>query len=150
MPTGTRFKTGNSATLTLAGTLTTGVTTAWVGNIVSINPGEWSIGERDVTLLADTGFMRVDPHDLAVPNEVSGVVRFSAVVGVPTVNGNVDTATITLPQVSTATSGVTRGNIAGKAFFSKVSFPQLANNETMDSQFTLKMTGETLTFTKET
>lgn len=150
MPTGTRFKTGNSATLTLAGTLTTGVTTAWVGNIVSINPGEWTIGERDVSLLLDTGFLRVDPHDLAVTNEVSGVTRFSAVVGVPTIGAGVDTATITLPQVSTATSGVTRGNIAGKAFFSRVSFPQLVNNETMDSEFTLKMTGESLAFTKET
>jgi hypothetical protein len=149
MPTGTRFKTGNSATLTLAGTLTTGVTTSWVGNIVSINPGEWTIGERDVSLLADTGFLRVDPHDLAVPNEVSGVCRFSPVVGVPTVNGNVALATITLPQSSTATSGVTRGTIAGNAFFSRVSFPQMSNNETMDSEFTLKMTGESLAFTKE-
>lgn len=150
MPTGTRFKTGNSATITLAGSLTTGVSTAWVGNIVSINPGEWTIGERAVDLLLDTGFMRVDPHDLAVTNEVSGVARFSAVVGVPTVNGNVALATITFPQSSTATSGVTRGNIAGNAFFSRVSFPQLANNETMDSEFTLKMTGESLAFTKET
>ena len=98
MPTGTRFKTGNTATLTLAGVLTTGVTTSWVGNIVSINPGEW---------------------------------------------------TITLPQLSTATSGVTRSNIAGNAFFSRVAFPQLMNNETMDSEFTLKMTGESLSFTKE-
>ena len=88
MPTGTRFKTGNSATITLAGTLTTGVSTAWVGNIKSINPGEWTIGERAVDLLLDTGFMRVDPHDLAVPNEVSGVNLFSPVVGVPSVNGN--------------------------------------------------------------
>lgn len=150
MPTGTRFKTGNSATLTLAGTLTTGVTTAWVGNIVSINPGEWTIGERDVALLLDTGFLRVDPHDLAVSNEVSGVARFSPVVGVPTIGSGVALATITLPQVSTATSGVTRGNIAGNAFFSRVSFPRLANNETMDSEFTLKMTGESLAFTKET
>lgn len=150
MPTGTRFKTGNSATLTLAGTLTTGVTTAWVGNIVSINPGEWAIGERDVALLLDTGFLRVDPHDLAVTNEVSGVARFSPVVGVPTVNGNVALATVTLPQVSTATSGVTRGSIAGNAFFSKVSFPVMENNVTMDTNFTLKMTGESLAFTKET
>ena len=55
-----RFKTGNTATLTLAGTLTTGISTAWVGNIVSINPGEWTLGERDVSLLLDTGFLRVD------------------------------------------------------------------------------------------
>jgi hypothetical protein len=144
-----RFRTGNSATITLAGTLTTGVSTAWVGNIVSINPGEWTLGERAVDLLLDTGFLRVDPHDLAVPNEVSGVTRFSAAVGVPTIGSGVDTLTVTLPQASTATTGVTRGNIAGKAFFSRVSFPQLANNETMDSEFTLKMTGETLAFTKE-
>jgi len=149
MPTGTRFKTGNTATLSLTGTLTTGATTAWVGNIVSINPGEWTIGERDVSLLLDTGFLRVDPHDLAVTNEVSGVTRFSASIGVPTVNGNVETATITLPQLSTATSGVTRATIAGKAFFSRVTFPQLVNNETMDTEFTLKMTGESLAFTKE-
>lgn len=150
MATGTRFKTGNSATLSMSGTLTTGVTTAWVGNIVSINPGEWTLGERDVSLLLDTGFLRVDPHDLAVTNEVAGVARFSPVVGVPTIGSGVDTVTITLPQVSTATSGVTRGNIAGKAFFSRVSFPNLVNNETMDSEFTLKMTGESLAFTKET
>ena len=149
MPTGTRFKTGNLATITLAGTLTTGVTTAWVGNVVSINPGEWTIGERDVSLLLDTGFLRVDPHDLAVPNEISGVTRFSPAVGIPTIGAGVDTVTLTLPQVSTATTGVTRANIAGKAFFSRVSFPQLANNETMDSEFTLKMTGESLAFTAE-
>ena len=145
-----RFKTGNSATITLGGTLTTGVSTAWVGHIVSINPGDWTLGERDVSRLLDTGFLRVDPHDLAVTNEVSGVARFSAAVGVPSIGSGVDTLTITLPQASTATSGVTRGNIAGKAFFSRVAFPQLANNETMDSEFTLKMTGESLAFTKET
>ena len=147
--TASRFRTGNSATLTLAGVLTTGVTTAWVGNIVSINPGEWTIGQRDVAVLLDTGFLRVDPHDLAVSNEVAGVVRFSAAVGVPTIGSGIALATITLPQASTATTGVTRGTIAGNAFFSRVTFPQLVNNETLDSEFTLKMTGESLAFTKE-
>lgn len=149
MTTGTRFKTGNSATLTLAGTLTTGISTAWVGNIVSINPGEWTLGESDVDLLLDTGFKRVDPHDLATTNEVAGVCRYSPAVGMPNIGSGVDTATITLPQVSTATSGVTRGTIAGKAFFSKIGFPQLANNETLESEFTLKMTGESLAETQE-
>jgi hypothetical protein len=145
-----RFRTGNSATITLGGTLTTGVSTAWVGNIVSINPGEWTLGGRAVDLLLDTGFLRVDPHDLAVTNEVSGVTRFSGAVGIPPFAGVVDTVTITLPQASTATTGVTRATLAGKAFFSRIGFPQLANNETMDSEFTLKMTGESLAFTKET
>lgn len=149
MPTGTRFKTGNSATLTLAGTLTTGISTAWVGNIVSIDPGEWTLGSRDVSLLLDTGFMREDPHDLAATNEVAGVCRYSPTIGMPDIGGGVDTATITLPQVSTATSGVTRGSIAGKAFFSRIKFPVLANNETLDSEFTLKMTGESLAETQE-
>ena len=144
-----RFRTGNSATITLGGTLTTGVSTAWVGNIVSINPGEGTLGERAVDLLLDTGFLRVDPHDLAVTNEVSGVTRFSGAVGIPPFAGVVDTITITLPQASTATSGVTRATLAGKAFFSRIGFPQLANNETMDSEFTLKMTGESLAFTPE-
>jgi hypothetical protein len=146
----TRFKTGNLATLTLAGTLTTGISTAWVGNIVSINPGEWTLGERDVSLLVDTGFLRVDPHDLAVTNEVSGVVRYTPVLGMPNIGPNVETVTITFPQLSTATSGVTRGNIAGKAFFSRIGFPQLANNETLDGEFTLKMTGDSLAQTRET
>lgn len=145
-----RFKTGNSATLTLAGTLTTGISTAWVGNIVSINPGEWTLGERDVSLLLDTGFLRVDPEDLAATNEVSGVVRYQPTLGMPNIGANVETVTVTLPQESTATSGVTRGSIAGKAFFSRVGFPQLANNETLDSEFTLKMTGESLAQTRET
>jgi hypothetical protein len=149
MTTGTRFKTGNSATLTLAGVLTTGLSTAWVGNIVSMNPGEWSLGENKVDLLLDTGFERVDPHDLAVPNEVSGVCRYSPTIGMPNIGGGVDTATITLPQVSTATSGVTRGTIAGKAFFNKIGFPELANNQTMESSFSLKMTGENLAETPE-
>jgi hypothetical protein len=144
-----RFRTGNSATITLGGTLTTGVSTAWVGNIVSINPGEWTLGERPVDLLLDTGFLRVDPHDLAVTNEVSGVARFSGAVGIPPFAGVVDTVTVTLPQASTATTGVTRATLAGKAFFSRIGFPQLANNETMDSEFTLKMTGESLAFTPE-
>jgi len=122
---------------------------SWVGNIVSINPGEWTIGERDVSLLSDTGFLRVDPHDLAVTNEVSGVTRFSPAAGVPTPGSGVALATITLPQESTATAGVTRATIAGNAYFSRVSFPQMANNETMDSEFTLKMTGESLAFTAE-
>ena len=149
MPTGTRFKTGNTATISLTGTLTTGITTAWVGNIVSINPGEWTLGERDVSLLLDTGFLRVDPHDLAVTNEVSGVVRHDPSLGVPAVSGIVDTVTITLPQQSTATT-ITRATIAGKAFFSRVAFPQLQNNETMDTEFTVKMTGESLAQTRET
>jgi hypothetical protein len=150
MATGTRFKTGNTATITLGGTQTTGITTAWAGNVVSINPGEWTLGERDVTLLSDTGFLRNDPHDLATPNEISGVVRFSPSLGLPPIDGAVATVMVTLPQLSTATSGVTRGTITGKAFFSRVAFPQLANNETMDCEFTLKMTGDTLSQTRET
>jgi hypothetical protein len=145
-----RFRTGNKTTISLGGTMTTGVTTAWAGNVVSINPGEWTLGERDVSLLADENFLRVDPHDLAVPNEISGVVRFSPVLGMPPMNGAVETVTVTLPQISTATTGVTRGTITGKAFFSRVAFPNLANNETMDCEFTLKMTGETLSQTRET
>lgn len=145
-----RFRTGNKATLTLGTTLTTGVTTAWVGNIVSINPGEWTLGERDVSLLADSDFMRVAPQDLAVTNEVSGVVRFNPTLGMPAVNGTIATVTVTLPQMSTATSGVTRGTITGNAYFSRVAFPQLANNETMECEFTLKMTGESLSQTRET
>ena len=144
-----RFKTGNKATISLGGTMTTGITSAWVGNIVSINPGEWTLGERDVSLLADSDFLRVDPHDLAVTNEISGVVRFSPSLGMPAINGAVETVTVTLPQLSTATSGVTRGTITGKAFFSRVAFPQLANNETMDCEFTVKMTGESLAQTRE-
>jgi hypothetical protein len=145
-----RFKTGNKATISLGGTMTTGITSAWVGNIVSINPGEWTLGERDVSLLADSDFLRVDPHDLAVTNEISGVVRFSPALGMPAINGAVETVTVTLPQLSTATSGVTRGTITGKAFFSRVAFPQLANNETMDCEFTVKMTGADLAQTRET
>jgi hypothetical protein len=145
-----RFKTGNKATISLGGTMTTGITSAWVGNVVSIEPGEWTLGERDVSLLADSDFLRVDPHDLAVTNEVSGVVRFQPSLGMPAINGAVETVTVTLPQQSTATSGVTRGTITGKAFFSRVAFPSLVNNETMDCEFTLKMTGDTLSQTRET
>jgi hypothetical protein len=145
-----RFKTGNKATISLGGTMTTGITSAWVGNIVSINPGEWTLGERDVSVLSDSDFSRVDPQDLATTNEVAGVVRFSPVLGMPPINGAIETVTITLPQVSTATTGVTRGTITGKAFFSRVAFPNLANNETMDCEFTVKMTGESLSQTKET
>jgi hypothetical protein len=144
-----RFRTGNKATISLGGTMTTGITSAWVGNVVSINPGEWTLGERDVSLLADVDFLRVSPHDLAVTNEISGVVRFSPSLGMPAINGAVETVTVTLPQLSTATSGITRGTITGKAFFSRVAFPQLANNETMDCEFTLKMTGESLAQTRE-
>ena len=144
-----RYKTGNKATLTLTGGHTTGPGTTWVGNIVSINPGEWTLGERDVSVLADEDFMRVDPQDLAVTNEVSGVVRFSPTLGMPPIDGSVETVTVTLPKVSTATSGVTQATIAGKAFFTRVAFPNLVNNETMDAEFTLKMTGESLAFTKE-
>jgi hypothetical protein len=144
-----RFRTGNKATISLGGAMTTGITTAWVGNVVSINPGEWTLGERDVSLLADSDFMRVDPQDLAVTNEISGVVRFQPSLGMPPINGAVETVTVTLPQQSTATTGVTRGTITGKAFFTRVAFPNLANNETMDCEFTLKMTGESLSQTRE-
>ncbi len=144
-----RFKTGNKATISLGGTMTTGITTAWAGNVVSINPGEWTLGERDVSLLADDDFLRVDPHDLAVTNEVSGVVRFDPSLGMPPMDGAVETVTVTLPKKSTATAGITQATITGKAFFSRVAFPNLVNNETMDCEFTLKMTGETLSQTRE-
>ena len=146
----TRFKTGNKATISLGGTMTTGVTTAWAGNVVSINPGEWTLGERDVSVLADEDFLRVDPADLAATNEISGVVRFNPTLGMPPIDGAVETVTVTLPQVSTATVGVTRGTITGNAFFTRIAFPNLVNNETMDCEFTLKMTGESLSQTVET
>jgi hypothetical protein len=145
----TRFKTGNKSTISLGGTMTTGVTTAWAGNVVSINPGEWTLGERDVSLLADEDFLRVDPADLATTNEISGVVRFNPTLGMPPLNGAVETVTVTLPQVSTATVGVTRATITGEAFFTRIAFPNLVNNETMDCEFTLKMTGESLSQTVE-
>jgi hypothetical protein len=145
-----RYKTGNKATLSLAGTMTTGVTSAWVADVVELNPGEWTLGERDVSVLADSDFMRVSPQDLATTNEITGVVRFRPTLGMPPMNGAIETVTVTLPQVSTATSGVTRATITGKAFFSRVAFPNLVNNETMDAEFTLKMTGESLAQTRET
>jgi hypothetical protein len=145
-----RYKTGNKATLTLAGTMTTGITSAWVADIVEINPGEWTRGERDVSVLLDENFLRVDPHDLAATNEISGVVRFRPTLGMPSITGGAETVTVTLPQVSTATSGVTRATITGKAFFTRVAFPNLVNNETMDAEFTLKMNGDTLSQTRET
>lgn len=144
-----RFKTGNKATISLGGTMTTGITTAWVGNVVSIDPGEWTLGERDVSLLADDDFLRVDPNDLAETNEVSGVVRFDPTLGMPPIDGAVETVTVTLPKVSTATAGITQATITGKAFFSRVAFPSLENNETMNCEFTLKMTGESLSQTRE-
>ena len=145
-----RFKTGNKSTISLGGTMTTGITTAWVGNIVEINPGEWTRDERDVSLLADSDFMRVDPVDLAVTNEITGVVRFNPTLGLPNINGAAETVTVTFPQVSTATTGVTRGTVTGKAFFTRVAFPNLVNNETMDCEFTLKMNGDSLSQTRET
>jgi hypothetical protein len=144
-----RFKTGNKAVISLGGTMTTGITSAWVGNVVSIDPGEWTLGERDVSVLADSDFLRVDPHDLAVTNEISGVVRFSPKLGLPPINGAVETVTVTFPKVSTATTGITQATVTGKAFFTRVAFPSLANNETMDCEFTLKMTGESLSQTRE-
>jgi hypothetical protein len=144
-----RYKTGNKATISLGGTMTTGITSAWVGTIVSINPGEWTLGERDVSVLSDENFMRVDPQDLATTNEISGVVRFSPTLGMPNIDGKVETVTVTFPKVSTATSGVTQATISGKAFFSRVAFPNLANNETMDAEFAIKMTGESLSQTRE-
>lgn len=145
-----RFRTGNTSTLTLAGDLTTGLTTAFVANIASIDPGEWTIGERDVSVLLDEDFMRTDPEDLAATNEITGVLRFSQADGVPEIqSGVVAAVTVTFPQVSTATAGVTRATVAGNAFFTRFKFPNLANNETMDAEFTLKMTGENLAFTKE-
>ena len=144
-----RFKTGNKATISLGGTMTTGITSAWVGNVVSIEPGEWTLGERDVSLLSDSDFLRVDPHDLAVTNEISGVVRFQPSLGMPAINGAVETVTVTLPKQTTASAGFTQETITGKAFFSRVAFPSLVNNETMDCEFTLKMTGETLSQTRE-
>jgi hypothetical protein len=145
-----RFKTGNKSTISLGGTMTTGITSAWVGNIVEINPGEWTRDERDVSLLADIDFMRVDPVDLATTNEITGVVRFNPSLGIPSITGVAETVTVTFPQVSTATSGVTRGTVTGKAFFTRVAFPNLVNNETMDCEFTLKMNGDTLSQTRET
>jgi hypothetical protein len=68
----------------------------------------------------------------------------------PSITGDAETVTVTLPQVSTATSGVTRATITGKAFFTRVAFPNLVNNETMDAEFTLKMNGDTLSQTRET
>jgi hypothetical protein len=145
-----RFKTGNKSTISLGGTMTTGITTAWVGNIVEINPGEWTRDDRDVSLLADSDFLRVDPADLAVTNEITGVVRFNPALGLPSITGVAETVTVTFPQVSTATSGVTRGTVTGKAFFTRVAFPNLVNNETMDCEFTLKMNGDSLSQTRET
>lgn len=145
-----RFRTGNTSTLTLAGTLTTGLTTAFVANVVNIDPGEWTIGERDVSTLLDDDFLRVDPHDLAVTNEITGTLRFDQAAGVPEIEeGRIETVTVTFPQTSTATVGVTRATVAGKAFFTRFKFANLANNETMDAEFSLKMTGESLAYTKE-
>lgn len=142
-----RYRTGNQATISLTGTLTTGITTAWVGHIASIDPGEWTLGERDVSVLLDTGFARRDPADLATPNDISGVVRFLPTLGAPTF-GIIETATVTFPRQSTVTTA-TRASLAGKAYFSRFKFPELANDETMNSEFTLATTGESLAFTAE-
>lgn len=142
----TRYLTGNTATLTLAGALTTGITTTWVADIVSIDPGEWTLATRDETILSDTSFMRNAPGDLAEPNEITGVIRFRVTNAAPALGTNVSTVTVTFPKtIATATAAT----LAGTGYFTRFKFPNMANNETMDAEFTLKMNGSGLAFTKQ-
>lgn len=143
----TRYLTGNTATLTLAGTLTTGITTTWVADIVSIDPGEWTLASRDQTILTDTGFMRNAPADLAEPNEITGVIRFRVENAVPTLGTNVSTVTITFPETATTNTAAT---LAGLGYFTRFKFPNLANNETLDAEFSIKMSGASLAYSRQT
>jgi hypothetical protein len=129
-----RYKTGNKATLTASGL-------TFAAHIREIDAGEWSIGTRDVSVLADEDFGRVDPEDLATPNEISGTLLFDDTVSPPYPGADIGTATLTLPG---------GGILAGDAFFTRFKFPVLANDQTMESEFTLQMNGENLTFTPGT
>jgi hypothetical protein len=120
-----RFQTGNSATLTLSGTLTTGVTTAWVGDIVSINPGSWELGERDVTVLSDTGFQRMDPADLATPNEISGTIFFRPTLGIPSLAGSVSTARSLFRKCRRLQAASLALRLRGRRFSKRFSFRRL-------------------------
>lgn len=145
-----RFRTGNQATITLAGDLTTGLTTAFTAAIVSIDPGEMTLGERDVSTLLDDEFARVEPQDLVATPEITSVIRFLPTESLPAIEDKtVATVTITFPKQSTVATATSRATFAGNGYFSRVKLPSLSNNETMDAEIGLKFTGESLAFTKE-
>jgi hypothetical protein len=132
-----RYRTGNKTTLVLASPLTG----AFVADIVSIDLGSQDMGKRDVSVLSDEDFKRYDPEDLAEPNEITVRVFYKSTNAIPPAGKNIGTATITLPG---------GGILAGKAFYTSVGFPTAENNSTMEAEYKLQMTGETLAFTAGT
>ena len=88
--------TGNGATLTLA--LFNGTTAITASlDVISITPGEITVGTIDSSTLATSGFMEKIPSDLADIGESSADFKWISAGTKPTLPSSAGTCTITWP-----------------------------------------------------
>lgn len=126
--------TGNGATFA-------GSTTTTVFSITEINAGEQSIGDLEVSLLAQTTtFKQYISGDLADTNEIDVSVNWLSTATPPPIGGTPQTWTLTFPKEGTAT---TANSLTGSGYCKSVGFPTLQNDNIAAGTFKVKFDGMT-------
>jgi len=117
--------TGNGATLTLA--LFNGTTAITASlDVISITPGEITVGTIDSSTLATSGFMEKIPSDLADIGESSADFKWVAAGSKPTLPSSAGTCTITWPLQTGQTTAAT---MTGTGFLTGLQAPTFQHGE---------------------
>lgn len=136
--------TGNGATLTFAASMGFGTATTSL-TVISITPGEETVGTVDVSTLATTDAMESIPSDLREIGEASATVKFltqtaSTVAGFPGLPAAAGSITLTFPTRSGETTAAT---YVGTGFITGFTPPSLQNGELQAAEIKWKYDGDT-------
>jgi len=117
--------TGNGATLTLAlFNGTTAITAAL--DVITIEPGEITLANVDVSTLATTGFMEKIPSDLADVAESNATFKWITTGAKPTLPSAAGTCTVTWPLRSGESTAAV---MTGTGFLTRFKPPSFANGQ---------------------
>ena len=116
--------------------------------ITKITCGKWSINVLDVSVLADTGFMKKLAGDLKDAGEFVIDFLWKTSTTAPVVGATPETLTITAAQMTGDTAAAT---LAGTGFVKELTWPTAALNQVNAGQATCVWNGDTgPTYTKAT
>ena len=143
MPTGSDGQVGNKATIAF------GTTVGFTPEVITMDISPVTRDPVDDSALSNTDELSYIPAALGEPMEISGTYIFDATqAAAAPIYALAEEITIEMPLKGAQTGGAT---LVGSGFLSAHGGPNIANNDLMVQQFTIKFDGKTkATYTEGT
>lgn len=133
------IQTGHGATITFG-------TSSFTGSITAIGGFTTTREALDTSHLGTSTYRTFTPGDLIDAGEFEVTLLYDADEQ-PPISGAAETVTITLPDSNPASGG--GATIAGSAFVTQFTTPEIATDQLLTASFTVKWAG-TITYSDET